>query len=116
MIHNEEEYDAALATAERLLFSKARTEAEEEMFIPLVLDIEGYEAVHYPMDPSTPHESLQHIMEHSGVSRENLASILEVSVNELEAILKGDVLLTEGQATALGNYFVVNPELFIPLL
>ena len=115
MIQNEEEYDTALALVERLIFSKARTGAEEEMFMPLVLAIEEYEATHYPMDPSSPHEVLQHIMDSSGISKEELSTVLGNTVDELEAVLRGDVQLTDSQAIALGKRFVVKPELFMPI-
>jgi HTH-type transcriptional regulator/antitoxin HigA len=60
-IETQEEYDRALAGAERLTFAKNRTPEEQALHKLLVTLIEAYEAQNYPMDQSAPHEILQHI-------------------------------------------------------
>lgn len=109
MIHNKEEYDRAIQRV--LLPSTGRWEA-----IPLILDIEEYEATHYPIDTVPPHEILQHIVEHSGINDKELSNVLSCTVDEVSLLLDGRVQITEAQAIALGNRFAVRPELFLTIV
>lgn len=52
VIETEEEYDRALAVAERLTFCKNRTLEEQALHKLIVTLIEAYEAQNYPMDES----------------------------------------------------------------
>jgi HTH-type transcriptional regulator / antitoxin HigA len=76
VIETEEEYDRALAIAERLTFAKNLTLEEKAMYKLLVTLIEAYEAENYPMDDSAPHEILQHLMESSGTRQVDLVGII----------------------------------------
>jgi HTH-type transcriptional regulator / antitoxin HigA len=60
VIETEAEYDRALAMAEQLTFAKNLTLEQRALYKLLVMLIEAYEAEHYPMGKSTPHEILQH--------------------------------------------------------
>lgn len=111
MIYDEGEYDRALSRVQGLLFSTSRTEE----YIPLILDIEEYEATHYPIDTAPPHEVLQHIVEHSGISDEELSNVLSCTMGEVSLLLDGHMQVTGAQAIALGNRFMVGPELFLAL-
>lgn len=111
-IETEEEYDRALAMAERLTFAKARTPEEVALYKLLVTLIEVYEAQHYPMDESQPHEILQHIMESSGTRQADLVGVIGSSGVVSEAI-NGKRSISKAQAKALGEYFKVSPSLFI---
>lgn len=55
VIENEEEYDRALAIAEKLTFVKNRTPEEKALHKLFVTLIETYETENYPMEKSAPY-------------------------------------------------------------
>lgn len=116
VIETEEEYDRALAVAERLTFCKNRTPEEKALHKLIVMLIEAYETDNYLMDESAPHEILQHIMEVSNTRQADLVNIIGSSgvvseiVNGKRSISKAQA---KAQAKALGDYFKVTPSLFI---
>lgn len=75
--------------------------------------IEDYEEENYPMDKSTPHEILQHIMESSGLRQADLVRILGSSSGVVSEMVNGKRSISKAQAKALGAYFKVSPSLFI---
>jgi HTH-type transcriptional regulator / antitoxin HigA len=113
-IETEEEYERALAVAEQLTFNKNRTLEERALLKLLVILIEAYEAQNYPMDRSTPHEILQHIMEASGTRQADLVGIIGSS-GVVSEVVNGKRSISKAQAKALGDYFKVSPSLFISL-
>jgi HTH-type transcriptional regulator / antitoxin HigA len=113
-IETEEEYERALAVAEQLTFKKNRTLEERALLKLLVILIEAYEAQNYPMDRSTPHEILQHIMEASGTRQADLVGIIGSS-GVVSEVVNGKRSISKAQAKALGDYFKVSPSLFISL-
>jgi HTH-type transcriptional regulator / antitoxin HigA len=112
VIETEEEYDRALVMAERLTFAKARTPEEVALYKLLVTLIEVYEAQHYPMDESQPHEILQHVMESSGTRQADLVGVIGSS-GVVSEVINGKRSVSKAQAKALGEYFKVSPSLFI---
>jgi HTH-type transcriptional regulator / antitoxin HigA len=112
VIETEEEYDRALVMAERLTFAKARTPEEVALYKLLVTLIEVYEAQHYPMDESQPHEILQHVMESSGTRQADLVGVIGSS-GVVSEVINGKRSISKAQAKALGEYFKVSPSLFI---
>jgi HTH-type transcriptional regulator / antitoxin HigA len=112
VIETEEEYDRALVMAERLTFAKARTPEEVALYKLLVMLIEVYEAQHYPMDESQPHEILQHVMESSGTRQADLVGVIGSS-GVVSEVINGKRSISKAQAKALGEYFKVSPSLFI---
>jgi HTH-type transcriptional regulator / antitoxin HigA len=112
VIETEEEYDRALAAAERLTFAKARTPEEVALYKLLVTLIEVYEAQHYPMDESQPHEILQHVMDSSGTRQADLVGVIGSS-GVVSEVINGKRSVSKAQAKALGEYFKVSPSLFI---
>ncbi|NJR67001.1 MAG: transcriptional regulator [Leptolyngbyaceae cyanobacterium CRU_2_3] len=112
VIETEEEYDRALALAERLTFATHRTLEEQALHKLLVTLIESYESVHYPMDASTPHEILQHLLESSGTRQADLVGIIGSS-GVVSEVINGRRSISKAQAKALGEYFKVSPSLFI---
>ncbi len=112
VIETEEEYDRALAVAERLTFAKNRTPEERALHKLLVTLIEAYEAQNYPMEPSPPHEILQHILESSGTRQADLVGVIGSS-GVVSEVVNGKRSISKAQAKALGDYFKVSPTLFI---
>lgn len=112
VIETEEEYDRALAVAERLTFSKNRTPEEQTLHKLIVTLIEAYETQNYPMDESAPHEILQHIMEVSDTRQADLVGIIGSS-GVVSEVVNGKRSISKAQAKALGGYFKVKSSLFI---
>jgi HTH-type transcriptional regulator / antitoxin HigA len=112
VIETEEEYDRALAIAEKLTFAKNRTPEEKALHLLLVTLIEVYETENYPMDESSPHEILLHLMESSGTRQVDLVGIIGSS-GVVSEIVNGKRSISKAQAKALGEYFKMSPSLFI---
>ncbi|WP_414518778.1 helix-turn-helix domain-containing protein [Nostoc sp. PCC 9305] len=112
VIETEEEYDRALAVAERLTFCQNRTPEEQALHKLIVTLIQAYEAQNYPMDESAPHEILQHIMEVSNTRQADLVGIIGSS-GVVSEVVNGKRSISKAQAKALGDYFKVIPSLFI---
>ncbi|NJM28631.1 MAG: transcriptional regulator [Pseudanabaena sp. RU_4_16] len=112
VIDTEEEYDRALAVAERLTFTRDLTLEQQALYKLLVMLIEAYETENYPMDRTEPHEILQHIMEASGTRQADLVGIVGSS-GVVSEVVNGKRAVSKAQAKALGDYFKVSPDLFI---
>lgn len=112
VIDTEEEYDRALAVVEQLTLKKNRTPEEQALHKLLVTLIEAYETQNYPMDQSTPHEILQHILESSGTRQADLVGVIGSS-GVVSEVVNGKRSISKAQAKALGDYFKVSPTLFI---
>jgi HTH-type transcriptional regulator / antitoxin HigA len=112
VIETEEEYDRALAIAEKMTFDRNKTPEERAIYQLLVMLIEAYETKHYPMPTSTPQEVLLHILEASGIDRSDLVGKLGSSDEVLE-IIAGKRAISQSQATVLGDMFKVSPNLFL---
>lgn len=111
-IETEAEYDRLLAIVERLMFNQSKTPEERTLYQLLVILIEAYEAQHYAMPISTPHEVLQHIMESSGMRQVDLVGKLGSS-GVVSEIVNGKRSISKAQAKVLGDMFKVSPSLFI---
>jgi HTH-type transcriptional regulator / antitoxin HigA len=111
-IETEEEYERILKLVEKLTFHKNRTNEEQVLHKLLVVLIEAYETENYPMEQSTPHEILKHIMEASGTLQTDLVGIIGSS-SVVSEIINGKRSISNEQAKALGEYFKVSPSLFI---
>ena len=113
VIETEEEYERLLKVAEFLTFKKNLTPEERKLDKLLVKLIEDYEEENYPMDESTPHEILQHLLESSGLRQADLVRILGSSSGVVSEMVNGKRSISKAQAKPLGEYFKVSPSLFI---
>ena len=112
VIETEEEYDRALAIAEKLTFAKNRTPEETALHKLVVTLIEAYETENYPMEESLPHEILQHLMESCGTRQADLVGVIGSS-GVVSEVVNGKRSISKAQAKALGEYFNVSSSLFI---
>ncbi len=74
-IHNEEDYETALAEIEALWDAEPGT-AEADRLEVLMTLVEAYEAEHYPIPAPDPIELLLHVMEARGLTRRDLEPYL----------------------------------------
>jgi HTH-type transcriptional regulator / antitoxin HigA len=112
VIETEAEYDRALVIAEKLTFNHNKTPEERSIYQLLVMLIEAYEARHYPIPTSLPHEVLQHILEASGSQESDLVGKLG-SDEVVTEIVNGTRSMSMAQAKVLGEMFKVSPNLFL---
>jgi HTH-type transcriptional regulator/antitoxin HigA len=112
VIETEQEYDRALAIAEKLTFAKNRTPEEKALHKLIVTLIEAYETENYPMAESAPYEILQHLMEASGTRQADLVGVIGSS-GVVSEVVNGKRSISKAQAKALGEFFQVTPSLFI---
>ncbi len=112
IIESEEEYQQALTLAEQLTFQKDLTPEETAIYQLLITLIEVYETENFPMDSSTPHEILQHLMEVSGTRQADLVGIIGSS-GVVSEVVNGKRTISKAQAKALGDYFNLESSLFI---
>ena len=111
VIETEEEYDRALAIAEKLTFTKNRTLEEKALHKLVVTLIETYETENYPMEESAPHEILQHLMESSQTRQADLVGVIGSS-GVVSEVVNGKRTISKAQAKALSEYYRVSPSLF----
>jgi HTH-type transcriptional regulator/antitoxin HigA len=64
------------------------------------------------MEPSSPHDILQHLMESSGTRQADLVGIIGSS-GVVSELVNGKRAISKAQAKALGKYFNLSPSLFI---
>lgn len=74
-IRTKKEYLAALAEAERLWDSPAKSPKADRLDVLLML-IEGYERQHYPIPDPDPIEFLNHVMESRELTRKDMESFI----------------------------------------
>ena len=76
VITTEAEYDQALETVEKLMANQQRTPEQTAILQLLVTLIEEFETKHYPIEPSSPHAMLEHLMDARGIKQSDLVGII----------------------------------------
>jgi HTH-type transcriptional regulator / antitoxin HigA len=112
IINDEHEYDYALEVVDALMSKDDLTPEEIELLQVWAILIEDYEEQNYPMPEATPHEVLVHLMEVKEVRQVDLTGILG-SKGVVSEVVHGKRSISKAQAKALGEFFKVNPSLFI---
>jgi HTH-type transcriptional regulator/antitoxin HigA len=112
VIETEEEYERVLSVAEQLTFKNNKTQEEQVLHKLLVTLVEVYEEQNYALKQSAPHEILQHILESSGTSQDNLVDVIG-SREVVSEVANGKRSISKEQAKVLGDRFNVLPELFV---
>ncbi|MBE9249086.1 transcriptional regulator [Dolichospermum sp. LEGE 00240] len=112
VITTEAEYDQALETVEKLMAEQQRTPEQTAILQLLVTLIEEFETKHYPIEPSSPHAMLEHLMDARGIKQSDLVGIIG-SKGVVSEIVNRKRAISKAQAKALGEFFNVSPALFI---
>ena len=112
VIHDEPEYDRALEIVDALMSKNGLTPEETELLQLWAILIEDYEEQNHPMPKATPHEVLLHLMEVKEIRQVNLTGVLG-SKGVVSEVVNGKRSISKAQAKALGEFFKVNPSLFI---
>ncbi|MFK0734859.1 MAG: type II toxin-antitoxin system HigA family antitoxin [Gloeotrichia echinulata GP01] len=112
IIKTEEENEKFLAIVEELLSRSHLTPEEDAVLELLVKLIEDFEDKHYQLNTSTPHSRLLHLMEAREMEKADLVKILGVREVVTE-IVNGQRKISKEQAQTLGEFFQVDPSLFL---
>ena len=112
VITTEEENDRALGIVESLLAEKNLSPEKEQILRLLVSLIEKFEDEHYQLTASTPHSILLHLMEERGLRQTDLVGLIG-SRGVVSEVINGKRTISKSQAKSLGEFFHVDPSLFI---
>jgi HTH-type transcriptional regulator / antitoxin HigA len=112
VITTEAEYDHALETVEKLMACKQRTPEQTAILQLLVTLIEEFETKHYPIEPSSPHAMLEHLMDARGIKQSDLVGVIG-SKGVVSEVVNRKRPISKAQAKTLGEFFNVSPGLFI---
>ncbi|WYL96546.1 MAG: transcriptional regulator [Gloeotrichia echinulata IR180] len=112
IIKTEEENEKFLAIVEELLSRSHLTPEEDAVLELLVKLIEDFEDKHYQLNTSTPHSRLLHLMEAREMEKADLVKILGMREVVTE-IVNGQRKISKEQAQTLGEFFQVDPSLFL---
>jgi HTH-type transcriptional regulator / antitoxin HigA len=111
-ILNEEDYAVALAEAEILMSQEELTLEEETLLELWALLIEEYEGKYYLIPQSTPRDILLHLIEVREIKQVELVGVIG-SKGVVSEVVNGKRAISKAQAKALGEFFNVNPSVFI---
>ncbi len=112
IIKNEDENEIFLEIVESLLSRNNLTPEEDTLLELLVKLIEDFEQTHYQINASTPHSRLLHLMDARNLKPVDLVEIMD-TIEIVTQILNNQLEITKKQAEDLGNFFHVNPSLFL---
>ncbi|GAB1544163.1 transcriptional regulator [Scytonema sp. NUACC21] len=113
IIRTEEENEKALKVVEELMHCPNRTLEEDEIYEMLIVLIEKFEREYYsPEEGSTPHSILSFLMEQQGIKQADLVGVIG-SKGVVSEVVNGKREISKAQANALGEFFHVDPGLFL---
>jgi HTH-type transcriptional regulator/antitoxin HigA len=112
VITTEEENDRALSIVESLLAEDNLSPEKEQILRLLVSLIEKFEDDHYQLAASTPHSILLHLMEEKDLRQTDLVGIVG-SRGVVSEVVNGKRTISKSQAKSLGDFFHIDPSLFI---
>ena len=115
VLHNEEEYDTAVAVLDEILDEIGQNENHPlaDLAETLALSIESYEEAHAAFPESCGPEILKSLMEEHGLKQSNVPEIGSQGV--VSEILSGKRELNVHQIAQLAKRFGVSPAVFIPV-
>ncbi|MBE9012568.1 transcriptional regulator [Pseudanabaenaceae cyanobacterium LEGE 13415] len=113
LIKTEEENEQALAIVEDLMHRQDRTAEEDELLDLWVALIEKFEQEHYQIGTtSTPRSMLLFLMEQQDRQESDLIEIFGSEAGVAD-VLNDHCEMTRTQMKALGEFFSVNPSVFL---
>jgi HTH-type transcriptional regulator/antitoxin HigA len=96
------------------LASKDMTKGESDYFHVLGKLTSEYERNMFPVEPITPIEAIEYLMEENELNQRQVAEILGCRQNRVSEILSGVRELSKGHITRLSTRFKVSANLFLP--
>ena len=115
VIETDAEHDRVLAVIDTLMSKDddAISLAEERLLNLLADIVEQYERrIYPPLEPSTPHESLNFLMQENGLRQKDLLDVFG-SGGIASEVINGKRAISKAQAKKLAERFSVSVELFV---
>lgn len=113
VIETEEENERLLTEVEGLTEKGVNRSPEEEQLLKLLIAlIERFEDEHYPLEATSPQETLQELMEARGLKQSDLWELFG-SKGIASEVINGKRSISKAQAKALGKFFHVSPVMFL---
>lgn len=113
VIRDDRSHRRALRTIEALMAKPRLTAAEGKLLDLLAKLADDYENTVYPTPNVSPAEMLVHLMEARGVSQAELARGAAIPRSTISEALKGNRTISVDNAFRLGEFFSVEPSLFL---
>ncbi|MEX2299883.1 MAG: hypothetical protein WD733_03035 [Bryobacterales bacterium] len=111
-IRTEAENDRAIAFLDELDQREKPTPEETLVAELLTILVEDFESKHYSLQPSTPQEHLQTLMEDRGLRHKDVWPVLG-NKGSASAVLNGSRAISKTQAKRLAEFFRAPVELFL---
>ena len=113
VLKDEAEYVETLERVRTLLVKgESRTDAEDKLMELLVAIVEKYESERFEIPAAEPSEVLAFLIEDRGLRPADLAEVIG-SRGYVSDILSGRRRISADKARALGEYFEVDPGVFL---
>jgi len=113
-IRTEAEYDRLNAIIRELVDrNEEGLSPEEERLVDLLSDlIQQYDEEHYPVKDLPPHEMLCSLMDDNGLGHKDIWQLFG-SQGVASEVLKGKRAISRAQAKRLGDFFKIDPGVFL---
>ena len=113
IIRSESENEQALQIVEALMSRGDRTPEEDELYELLVTLIEKFEQEHYSIAATDPRSLLFFLLEQRGLTIQSLMGLLGLESDVIEDLINGVADTYHSQSRLLGDFFNVDPCLFL---
>ena len=113
VIRDDRSHHRALKTIASLMSQSRLTLAERKLLDLLAKLVDDYEETLYPTPEVPPADMLKHLMEARGASQADVARATGVPRSTISEVLNGKRSLSVENAYRLGEYFHVEPSLFL---
>jgi HTH-type transcriptional regulator / antitoxin HigA len=113
IIDDDRSHQRALRTVDRLMKKRRLTAPERKLLDLLAKLIDDYEELIYPTPEVSPAEMLAHLLDAKQSTQAELARQTGVSRSTISEVLNGKRAISLENAYKLGEYFHVEPSLFL---
>ena len=113
VIHDKKAHQRALKRIDDLMKRRRLSPAQETLLELLSKLVNDYEEQRYPTPDVPPRDILQHLLESSGKSQAQFARAVGIPRSTISEVLTGKRTISVENAFRLGEYFHVEPSLFL---
>jgi HTH-type transcriptional regulator/antitoxin HigA len=113
VIHDKKAHQRALKRIDDLMKLRRLSPAQETLLELLSKLVNDYEEQLYPTPDVPPHNILRHLLDSSGKSQAQFARAVGIPRSTISEVLTGKRSISVENAFRLGEYFHVEPSLFL---